>query len=59
MTSNIVLAVLIIFVVVVVASAIKIIPQASAGLTERLGKYHRTLEPGLSLIIPGIDRLRP
>lgn len=59
MLSNIVLAVLILIAVVIVASAIKIIPQASAGITERLGKYHRTLEPGLNLILPGIDRLRP
>ena len=59
MMSNIVLAVLIVIAIVIVASAIKIIPQASAGITERLGKYHRTLEPGLNLIIPGIDRLKP
>jgi regulator of protease activity HflC (stomatin/prohibitin superfamily) len=45
--------------VVIVIGAIKIIPQASAGITERLGKYHRTLQPGLNLIVPGIDRLRP
>ena len=57
--SNIVLAVLIVIAIVIVASAIKIIPQASAGITERLGKYHRTLEPGLNLILPGIDRLKP
>ena len=59
MMSNIVLAVLIVIAVVIVAGAIKIIPQASAGITERLGKYHRTLEPGLNLILPGIDRLKP
>ena len=59
MMSNIVLAVLIVIAIVIVASAIKIIPQASAGITERLGKYHRTLEPGLNLILPGIDRLKP
>lgn len=59
MTINIVLAVLLLIAVIIVVSAIKIIPQARAGLVERLGKYHRTLEPGLSLILPGIDRLRP
>jgi regulator of protease activity HflC (stomatin/prohibitin superfamily) len=47
-----------IFVVVLVRS-IRIIPQASAGLVERLGRYHRTLDAGLALIIPFIDRLRP
>lgn len=59
MTVNIVLAVLLLIAVIIVVSAIKIIPQASAGIVERLGKYHRTLGPGLSLILPGIDRLRP
>jgi regulator of protease activity HflC (stomatin/prohibitin superfamily) len=59
MTLNIALAVLLVIAVVIVISAIKIIPQASAGIIERLGKYHRTLEPGLNLIFPGIDRLRP
>jgi regulator of protease activity HflC (stomatin/prohibitin superfamily) len=59
MTVNIVLAVLLLIAVIIVVSAIKIIPQASAGIVERLGKYHRTLEPGLNLIVPGIDRLRP
>lgn len=47
-----------IFVVVLVRS-IRIIPQASAGLVERLGRYHRTVEAGLTIIIPFIDRLRP
>jgi regulator of protease activity HflC (stomatin/prohibitin superfamily) len=47
-----------IFVVVLIRS-IRIIPQASAGLVERLGRYHRTLDAGLALIIPFIDRLRP
>lgn len=57
--ANIALVVLLVIAVVIVVAAIKIIPQASAGIIERLGKYHRTLEPGLNLIIPGIDRLRP
>ena len=59
MTLNIALAVLLVIAVVIVVGAIKIIPQASAGIVERLGKYHRTLEPGLNLILPGVDRLRP
>lgn len=45
--------------VVVLARAIRIIPQASAGIVERLGRYHRTLDAGLALILPFIDRLRP
>lgn len=52
------LAVLI-FVFVVILRSIRIIPQASAGIVERLGRYHKTLAPGLNLLVPIIDRLRP
>lgn len=38
--------------------AIHIVPQASAGVVERLGRYHRTLAPGLNLVVPFIDRLK-
>ena len=36
-----------------------IIPQARAGVVERLGRYSRTLEPGLTIVTPFIDRVRP
>lgn len=49
----------IIFVVVTVARSIRIIPQATAGVVERLGRYHKTLTPGLNILVPFIDRLRP
>ncbi|GAA2891207.1 SPFH domain-containing protein [Microbacterium esteraromaticum] len=49
----------IIFVLVTIARAIRIIPQATAGVVERLGRYHKTLQPGLNLLVPFIDRLRP
>jgi regulator of protease activity HflC (stomatin/prohibitin superfamily) len=45
--------------VVILARSIRISPQASAGIVERLGRYHRTLDAGLALIVPFIDRLRP
>ena len=53
------LGVLVLLAFLIIISTIRIIPQASAGIVERLGKYHKTLEPGLNLIVPGIDRLRP
>ena len=53
------IAVIVIFVIVVLAKAIRIVPQATAGVVERLGKYHKTLTPGLNLLVPFIDRLRP
>ena len=37
----------------------RIVPQARAGIVERLGRYHRQLEPGLALVIPFVDRVRP
>jgi regulator of protease activity HflC (stomatin/prohibitin superfamily) len=53
------LGVIVLLAVLITVSSIRIIPQASAGIVERLGKYHKTLEPGLNLIVPGVDRLRP
>jgi regulator of protease activity HflC (stomatin/prohibitin superfamily) len=50
---------IIIFVVVTIARSIRIIPQATAGIVERLGRYHKTLSPGLNVLVPFIDRLRP
>ena len=48
-----------IFVLVIIIRSIRIIPQATAGVVERLGRYHKTLEPGLNLLVPFIDRVRP
>ena len=53
------LGVVVLLAILITIGSIRIIPQASAGIVERLGKYHKTLEPGLNLIVPGIDRLRP
>ncbi len=55
----IVLIVLAVLVVFVLGRGIRIVPQARAGIVERLGRYHRTLDAGLNLIIPFVDRLRP
>src|SRR5918992_1367135 len=53
------LIVLAIFVLIVAMSGVRIVPQARAGIVERLGRYARTLDPGLTLIIPFIDRVKP
>jgi regulator of protease activity HflC (stomatin/prohibitin superfamily) len=55
----IVLAVLVLLVLVVLAKTVRVIPQARAGVVERLGRYSRTLTPGLAIVIPFIDRVRP
>ena len=46
-------------VLLVVARTIRIGPQARAGVIERFGRYQRTLSPGLALVVPFVDRLRP
>ena len=38
---------------------VRIVPQAQAGIVERLGRYHRTLDAGVTLVVPFVDRLRP
>src|SRR5438132_7697457 len=55
----IVLIVVVALVLLVLARTVRIIPQARAGIIERLGRYSRTLLPGLALVIPFVDRLRP
>jgi regulator of protease activity HflC (stomatin/prohibitin superfamily) len=59
MVALIVIAVVVIFLLVVAARTIRVIPQARAGVVERLGRYSRTLEPGLTIITPFIDRVKP
>ncbi len=55
-----VIAPIIVFVLVliVLARTIRIVPQARAGVVERFGRYSRTLSPGLTLVVPFIDRIR-
>jgi len=53
------LIVVAIFALSILFKSIRIIPQANAGVVERLGRYHKTLMPGLNILVPFIDRLRP
>lgn len=50
--------ILVLFVIIIALSSIKIIKQATVGVVERLGKYHKTAEQGINVIIPFIDRFR-
>jgi regulator of protease activity HflC (stomatin/prohibitin superfamily) len=59
MAGLIVIGVLALFALFLAAATIKIIPQSKAGVVERLGRYQRTLEPGLAIIVPFVDRLKP
>jgi regulator of protease activity HflC (stomatin/prohibitin superfamily) len=60
MTAGLVVLLAIAFVVLItIMRSIRIVPQARAGVVERLGRYFRTLDPGLALVVPYIDRVRP
>src|SRR5215471_7810875 len=52
-------AIIALLVVLTAMRTIRIVPQARARNVERLGRYHKTMEPGLNLIIPFIDRVKP
>jgi len=54
----IVLAAVLFLVLVTIARTIRIVPQARAGVVERLGRYSRTLNPGLTIVVPFVDRIR-
>jgi regulator of protease activity HflC (stomatin/prohibitin superfamily) len=59
MTGAIVAIVLVVFLLVMFARTVRIVPQARAGVVERLGRYSRTLNPGLAILVPFMDRLKP
>jgi len=56
---SVIVLIIAIFVLVTLFRAIRIIPQARAGVVERLGRYHKTLMPGLNVVVPFIDKVRP
>jgi len=55
----IVVVLLAVFVLVTLSRAVRIVPQARAGIVERLGRYNRTLDPGLTVVVPFVDRVLP
>ena len=55
----IVLAVVVFVVVFTLWRTVRIIPQAHATVVERLGRYHRTLNAGMTIVIPFVDRVKP
>jgi regulator of protease activity HflC (stomatin/prohibitin superfamily) len=50
--------VLVLFAILVLAKTVRIVPQARAGIVERFGKYRATLQPGLNVVTPFVDRVR-
>jgi regulator of protease activity HflC (stomatin/prohibitin superfamily) len=47
------------FVFLALVRSVRIVPQARAGIVERLGRYQRTLNPGLTIVVPFVDRVLP
>src|SRR5919206_4612876 len=45
-------------VLLAMARTVRIVPQARAGVVERLGRYSRTLNAGLTIVVPFVDRIR-
>jgi regulator of protease activity HflC (stomatin/prohibitin superfamily) len=50
---------LVLLVALFTVKTVRIVPQARARNVERLGRYRKTLEPGMNVIIPFIDRVKP
>jgi regulator of protease activity HflC (stomatin/prohibitin superfamily) len=51
--------VIVLLIALVTVRTVRIVPQARARNVERLGRYRKTLEPGMNVIIPFIDRVKP
>jgi regulator of protease activity HflC (stomatin/prohibitin superfamily) len=59
MAGLIVAVVLVAFLLFVASRTVRVVPQARAGVVERLGRYSRTLQPGLTIVVPFIDKVKP
>jgi len=57
MAGMIVVSVFVVLVMVTIALGVRIVPQGFKHVVQRLGKFHKTLGPGLNIIIPYIDRV--
>ena len=56
-TSGIVVPLILLFMVIVLAKTVRIVPQAQSQVVERLGRYSRTLSAGLHILVPFVDRV--
>ena len=59
LAEGVIAAVVALLVVITVMRSVRIVPQARARNVERLGRYRKTLEPGLNFVLPMIDRVKP
>ncbi|MFZ5764617.1 MAG: SPFH domain-containing protein [Thermodesulfobacteriota bacterium] len=57
MAGLVVASVFVVLVVISIFLGVRIVPQGSKFVVQRLGKYNKTLGPGLNIIVPYIDRV--
>lgn len=55
---TIVIAAIIVVIVLIIMMSIKLVPQGTAAVIERLGRYTKTVEGGITFLIPFVDRVR-
>ena len=55
----IVIGILALVVFLVVARSVRVIPQSRVAIVQRLGRYHRTAQSGLTVVVPVVDRMLP
>ena len=58
MIELIILGLLLLFAVIVLMRTVRIVPQQTALIIERLGRYHSTLEGGIHFLVPFVDKVR-
>lgn len=55
---TIVIAAIIVVIVLIIMMSIKLVPQGTAAVIERLGRYTKTVEGGITFLLPFVDRVR-
>ncbi|WP_369076787.1 SPFH domain-containing protein, partial [Paractinoplanes rishiriensis] len=55
---GVVVAVVLLTAVVTLLKTVRIVPQQRMDVVERLGRYKKTLSPGLNLLVPFVDAVR-
>ncbi|KGN38722.1 SPFH domain-containing protein [Knoellia subterranea] len=58
MIELVILGLLLLFAVIVLVRTVRIVPQQTALIIERLGRYHSTLEGGIHFLVPFVDKVR-
>ena len=54
----VVVAFFVLFLLITLFRSVRVVPQQRMDVVERLGRYHRTLSPGLNLLMPFLDAVR-